>query len=74
MTLLATAPMPTPSVEYGLLSPIFIVFGVAVAGVLIEAFVPRRARYGAQVLLTLGGLIAAIAAIRPPSVSSTWAP
>ncbi|WP_292991533.1 NADH-quinone oxidoreductase subunit NuoN [Mycobacterium sp.] len=63
MTLLATAPMPTPSVEYGLLSPIFIVFGVAVAGVLIEAFVPRRARYGAQVLLTLGGLIAAIAAV-----------
>ena len=31
--------MPTPSVEYGLLSPIFIVFGVAVAGVL---GLPRR--------------------------------
>jgi NADH-quinone oxidoreductase subunit N len=54
--------MPTPSVEYGLLSPIFIVFGVAVVGVLVEAFLPRRARYGAQVLLALGGLIAAAVA------------
>ena len=55
--------MPTPSVEYGLLSPIFIVFGVAVAGVLVEAFLPRRIRYGAQVLLALGGLIAAFVAV-----------
>jgi NADH-quinone oxidoreductase subunit N len=57
------APMPTPSVEYGLLSPIFIVFGVAVAGVLVEAFLPRRARYGAQILLAIGGLIAALVAV-----------
>ena len=35
--------MPTPSVEYGLLSPMLIVFGAAIAGVLVEAFVPRRA-------------------------------
>jgi NADH-quinone oxidoreductase subunit N len=55
--------MPTPSVEYGLLSPIFIVFGVAVAGVLVEAFLPRRARYGAQVILAIGGLIAAFVAV-----------
>jgi NADH-quinone oxidoreductase subunit N len=55
--------LPTPSVEYFLLSPMFIVFGVAVAGVLVEAFVPRRARYGAQVTLTLGGLIAAFVAV-----------
>ncbi len=63
MTSLLAASMPTPSVEYGLLSPIFIVFGVAVVGVLVEAFLPRRARYGAQVLLALGGLLAAIAAV-----------
>src|SRR3984885_6054183 len=63
MTPLAIATMPTPSVEYGLLSPILIVFGVAVVGVLVEAFLPRRARYGAQVLLALGGLIAAFAAV-----------
>src|SRR5271163_5015585 len=55
--------MPTPSVEYGLLSPIFIVFGAAVAGVLVEAFLPRRIRYGAQVLLALAGLIAAFVAV-----------
>src|SRR5271165_1855537 len=55
--------MPTPSVEYGLLSPIFIVFGVAVAGVLVEAFLSRRARYGAQVILAVGRLIAAFVAV-----------
>jgi NADH-quinone oxidoreductase subunit N len=55
--------MPTPSVEYGLLSPILIVFGVAVAGILVEAFLPRSIRYGAQVVLALGGLIAAFVAV-----------
>jgi NADH-quinone oxidoreductase subunit N len=55
--------MPTPSVEYFLLSPIFIVFGAAVVGILVEAFVPRRFRYGAQVVVTLAGLIAAFAAV-----------
>ena len=60
---MTSVPMPTPSVEYGLLSPIFIVFGVAVAGVLVEAFLPRRARYATQVLLAIGGLIAAFVAV-----------
>jgi NADH-quinone oxidoreductase subunit N len=55
--------LPTPSVEYFLLSPMLIVFGVAVAGVLVEAFLPRRIRYGAQVTLTLAGLIAAFVAV-----------
>src|SRR5580698_10272036 len=59
---MTSLPVPTPSVEYGLLSPIFIVFGVAVAGVLVEAFLPRRARYGVQVVLAIGGLIAAAVA------------
>jgi len=51
--------LPTPSVEYFLLCPMLIVFGVAVAGVLVEAFLPRRIRYGTQVTLALGGLVAA---------------
>jgi NADH-quinone oxidoreductase subunit N len=51
--------LPTPSVEYFLLCPMLIVFGVAVAGVLAEALLPRRIRYGAQVTLALGGLVAA---------------
>src|ERR1700741_2014168 len=60
---MTSVPMPTPSGEYGPLSPIFIVFGVAVAGVLVEAFLPRRARYATQVLLAIGGLIAAFVAV-----------
>ncbi|MGH3634807.1 NADH-quinone oxidoreductase subunit NuoN [Mycobacterium sp.] len=55
--------MNTPSVEYFLLLPMLIVFGVAVAGVLLEAFLPRRFRYGAQMTLALGGLVAAFIAI-----------
>ena len=55
--------LPTPSVEYGLLSPMLIVFGVAVAGVLVEAFLPRRTRYAAQLALALGGLVAAFVAV-----------
>ncbi|OKH83969.1 NADH-quinone oxidoreductase subunit NuoN [Mycolicibacterium sp.] len=55
--------MVTPSVEYGLLSPMLIVFGVAVAGVLIEAFAPRQSRYAAQLTLAVGGLLAAGVAV-----------
>ncbi len=55
--------LPTPSIEYFLLSPTLIVFGVAVAGVLVEAFVPRRFRYGAQITLTFAGLVAAFVAL-----------
>jgi len=55
--------MPIPSVEYGLLLPLLIVFGTAVTGVLFEAFISRRARYLMQVLLAVGGLIAAFAAV-----------
>lgn len=55
--------MVTPSIEYALLSPMLIVFGVAVAGVLVEAFLPRPARYGVQVTLALGGLVAAVVAV-----------
>ena len=55
--------MPTPSVEYGLLSPMLIVLGAAVAGVLVEAFLPRQWRYTAQLILSLAGLVAAFAAV-----------
>ena len=55
--------LPTPSVEYGLLSPMLIVFGAAIAGVLVEAFVPRERRYAVQVVLSLVGLAAAFVAV-----------
>jgi len=53
----------TPHVEYTLLSPMLIVFGAAVAGVLVEAFLPRRARYAAQLVLSLGASVAALVAV-----------
>jgi NADH-quinone oxidoreductase subunit N len=55
--------LPTPNVEYGLLSPMLIVLGVAVVGVLVEAFLPRQQRYAAQLVLSLGGLVAALVAV-----------
>ncbi|SPM32410.1 NADH:ubiquinone oxidoreductase subunit 2 (chain N) [Mycobacterium rhizamassiliense] len=55
--------LPTPSIEYFLLCPMLIVFSVAVVGVLVEAFVPRRSRYVTQVTIALAGLVAAFVAI-----------
>lgn len=52
-----------PTVEYGLVSPMLIVLGAAVLGVLVEAFLPRRARYSAQLVLALGGQAAALVAV-----------
>ena len=58
-----TGGLPAPSVEYAVLSPMLIVFGVAVAGVLVEAFLPRRDRYPVQLGISLAGLLAAFAAV-----------
>ena len=60
--LAVAAPIATPHIEYGQLSPMLLVFGVAVAGVLVEAFVPRARRRGVHLVLALGGLVAAFAA------------
>ena len=50
-----------PKIEYFTVSPILIVLGVAVVGVLIEAFAPRGRRYLVQVALAVLGLVAAFA-------------
>ncbi|WP_051698780.1 NADH-quinone oxidoreductase subunit NuoN [Streptomyces albus] len=55
--------LQAPSIEYGKLSPTLIVLGVAALGVLIEAFAPRKSRYGAQLSVSLLGLAAAFAAV-----------
>ncbi|MFI1966908.1 NADH-quinone oxidoreductase subunit NuoN [Streptomyces pathocidini] len=55
--------IPAPHIEYGQLAPTLIVFGAALVGILLEAFLPRRARYHAQLLLSLVGLAAAFAAV-----------
>ncbi|MCF6389026.1 NADH-quinone oxidoreductase subunit NuoN [Mycobacterium sp. MBM] len=52
-----------PVIEYGQLAPFLIVLGAAVLGVLVEAFLPRRARYGGQLVLAVGGQLAALAAV-----------
>jgi proton-translocating NADH-quinone oxidoreductase chain N len=50
-----------PSIEYSQLSPMLVVFGAAIAGVLVEAFAPRALRRPIQLVLALGGLAAAFA-------------
>jgi NADH-quinone oxidoreductase subunit N len=51
-----------PHIEYGTLSPLFIVFGAALVGVLVEAFVARRSRYAVQTVLALLGTVGAFVA------------
>jgi len=52
-----------PSVEYWLLSPMLIIFTVALVGVLVEAFLPRGARYPTQMVLAIVGQVAALGAV-----------
>ncbi|AEW95856.1 proton-translocating NADH-quinone oxidoreductase, chain N [Streptantibioticus cattleyicolor NRRL 8057 = DSM 46488] len=59
----ATEKLPTPRIEYAQLAPVLIVFAAAVIGVLVEAFVPRRARPLAQLAVTVVGLAAAFAGV-----------
>ena len=69
MSAVSTAPVQlaaafdTPSIDYGLLAPMLIVFGVAVVGVLVEAFMPRLWRHEVQFGLAGGGLIGAFVAL-----------
>ena len=51
-----------PSIEYSLLSPMLIIFGIALVGVLVEAFAPRERRYLIQSVLAVVGVVAAIVA------------
>ena len=55
--------MNAPSIEYTELLPVLIVLGVAVVGVLVEAFVPRAARNITQVVLALVALAASFGVI-----------
>jgi NADH-quinone oxidoreductase subunit N len=48
-----------PHIEYGQLSPMLVVFGAAVAGILVEAFTPRPLRRAFHLVLTMGSLAAA---------------
>ncbi|MFH9135382.1 NADH-quinone oxidoreductase subunit NuoN [Streptomyces sp. NPDC017524] len=52
-----------PKIEYTQLMPVLIIVVAAVLGILVEAFVPRRARYHAQLFLTVVAVAASFAAI-----------
>jgi len=52
-----------PGIGYAQVSPLLVVFGVAVVGVLVEAFLPRRARYPVQVALAVAGIVGAFVAV-----------
>jgi len=66
------AAFQAPSIEYRSLLPMLIVFGVAVAGVLVEAFMGRAGRFTVQLVLAIGGLIAAFVSVvvETPAYSS----
>jgi NADH-quinone oxidoreductase subunit N len=63
LLLAETATIHAPSVAYSSLSPIFIVLGAALVGVLVEALVPQAERYATQMIVTIGGLTAALVAV-----------
>jgi len=48
-----------PTIEYALLSPLLLVFGAAILGVLVEAFAPRYLRKSIHMPLTLLALVGA---------------
>ncbi|MBT2231808.1 NADH-quinone oxidoreductase subunit NuoN [Nonomuraea sp. NEAU-A123] len=52
-----------PTIEYGTLAPMLLVFGAAVVGVLVEAFAPRYLRKSIHVPLTLLSLAGAFALV-----------
>jgi NADH-quinone oxidoreductase subunit N len=58
--LAAATPFTAPSIDYSAIAPMLVVFGAAVLGVLVEAFLPRTARRPAQLVLTFLSLLVAL--------------
>jgi NADH-quinone oxidoreductase subunit N len=52
-----------PEIAYGALSPMLIVFGAAIVGVLVEAFLTGRSKRTAQLVVAVGGLLGALVAV-----------
>ena len=71
-SLAALAPaIPAPKIAYSQISPMLVVFGAAVAGVLVEAFAPRQLRRPLHIVLTLGSLAGAFVLTIVVAASST---
>ncbi|WP_028660360.1 NADH-quinone oxidoreductase subunit NuoN [Nocardioides insulae] len=49
-------PFSAPGLEYAELWPLMVVLGVALVGILVEAFVPRERRFVTQAVLAIGAL------------------
>jgi NADH-quinone oxidoreductase subunit N len=52
-----------PSIDYGALAPMLILFGAACVGVLVEAIVPRRARHVVQVAIAFLAIVLSFGAV-----------
>ena len=52
-----------PTINYGAIMPMLIIFATAMIGVLVEAFAPRPQRYVVQVSVALLGLLGALGAV-----------
>ena len=52
-------PIPTPNIQYGDISPLLLVLGVALVGVAVEAFADSRIRNIVQPILAAGGFAVA---------------
>ncbi len=61
--LLGVESITTPTVAYGALTPIFIVLGAAILGVVVEAVVPRSSRFNVQLAVTVIGIVSALIAV-----------
>jgi NADH-quinone oxidoreductase subunit N len=66
---LGAGQLQAPKIEYAQLSPTLIVLGAAVIGIVVESFLPRKLRYGAQLILAALGLASAFAAVLGLAVS-----
>jgi proton-translocating NADH-quinone oxidoreductase chain N len=58
-SLASASTIAAPPFQWGLLSPVLLVFAAAIAGVLVEAFAPRTLRRTMHIALSLGGLAGA---------------
>lgn len=62
MTVLAAPVFNPPQIDWAALSPVLIVLGAALLGILFDAFLPQRARRATQLTLSIVALAAALLA------------
>ncbi len=63
MSTLVTADFTAATLNYAALLPMLLIFGFALVGMLVEAFVPRGQRYRVQVVVALVGIVASFLAV-----------